>query len=177
MASVREMLWFSCVHESRKPTFHGKAVLPISGGRKARLSLEVKWSEVAQLCPTLCNPMDCSLPYSSIHGVFQARVLEWVAISFSRGSSQPRDQTWVSRIVVRCFTIWATREVTLFQSRSKYKMIPRIKFKPYHVISGSTWQEPMNKINKIPWICNMHLLYLLKSIFFGVEMCISISKE
>ena len=44
-------------------------------------------SEVAQLCPTLCNPMDCSLPGFSVHGIFQARVLEWVAISFSRGSS------------------------------------------------------------------------------------------
>ena len=49
------------------------------------------WSEVAQSCPTLCNPMDCSLPCSSIHGIFQARVLEWVAIFFSRGSSQPKD--------------------------------------------------------------------------------------
>ena len=43
--------------------------------------------EVAQLCPTLCDPMDCSLPHSFVHGIFQARVLEWVAISFSRGSS------------------------------------------------------------------------------------------
>ena len=48
-------------------------------------------SEVAQSCPTLCDPMDCSPPGSSVHGIFQARVLEWVAISFSRGSSQPRD--------------------------------------------------------------------------------------
>ena len=62
-------------------------------------------SEVAQLCPTLCDPLDCSLPHSSIHGIFQARVLEWVAISFSRGSSQPRDRTWVSRIVGRRFII------------------------------------------------------------------------
>ena len=44
---------------------------------------EVKWSEVAQLCPTLCDPMDCSLPGSSVPGIFQARMLEWVAISFS----------------------------------------------------------------------------------------------
>ena len=43
--------------------------------------------KVAQSCPTLCDPMDCSLPHSSVHGIFQARVLEWVAISFSRGSS------------------------------------------------------------------------------------------
>ena len=44
-------------------------------------------SEVAQSCPTLCDPVDCSLPGSSVHGILQARVLEWVAISFSRGSS------------------------------------------------------------------------------------------
>ena len=44
-----------------------------------------KESEVAQSCPTLCNPMDCSLPGSSVHGIFQARVLEWVAISLSKG--------------------------------------------------------------------------------------------
>ena len=50
-----------------------------------------KESEVAQLCLTLCDSMDCSLPGSSIHGIFQARVLEWVAISFSRGSFRPRD--------------------------------------------------------------------------------------
>ena len=60
----------------------------------------------------LCYTMDCSLPGSSVHGIFQARILEWVAISFSRGSSWPRDQTWVSLIVGRCFTVWATREAT-----------------------------------------------------------------
>ena len=59
--------------------------------------------------------MDCSLPHSSVRGIFQARVLEWGAISFSRGSSRPRDWTQVSRIVGRRFTIWATREVIVIQ--------------------------------------------------------------
>ena len=68
-------------------------------------------TEVAQLCPTLRNPMDCSPPDSSVHGIFQAWILEWVTISFSRGSSWPRDRTRVSRIVGRCFTVWATKEV------------------------------------------------------------------
>ena len=68
-------------------------------------------SEATQSCLTLCDPMDCSLPGSFIHGIFQARVLEWVAISFSRGSSWPRDWTQVSLIESRCFTVWATREV------------------------------------------------------------------
>ena len=51
---------------------------------------------VIQSCPTLCKPMDCNLPGSSIYGILQARILEWFAIPFSRGSSRPRDQTWVS---------------------------------------------------------------------------------
>ena len=52
----------------------------------------------AKLCPTFCDPVDCSLPGSSVHGISQARILGWVAISFSRGSSRPRDRTCVSCI-------------------------------------------------------------------------------
>ena len=65
---------------------------------------------VAQSCPTVCNPMACSLPVSSVQGIFQARILQWVAISFSRESFWPRDQTWVSCIPGRFFIVWATRE-------------------------------------------------------------------
>ena len=65
---------------------------------------------VAQSCPTLCNPMDCSPTDSSVHGILQARMLEWVAIPFSRGSSKPKDRTLVSCIAGRSFTIWTTRE-------------------------------------------------------------------
>ena len=57
-----------------------------------------------------CDPMNCSLPGSSVHRISQAKLLEWVAISFSRGSYWPRDRTWVSCIAGRRFTIWATRE-------------------------------------------------------------------
>ena len=67
-----------------------------------------QWEEekvkAAQSCPTLCDPMDYT-----VHGIFQARIL-WVAFPFSRGSSQPRDQTHVSLIAGRFFTSWATRE-------------------------------------------------------------------
>ena len=62
-------------------------------------------------CPTLCDPMNCSPPGSSAHGILQARILKWVAIPFSRGPSHPRDWTWVSCIVGRRFTIWVTRDV------------------------------------------------------------------
>ena len=63
---------------------------------KNSVSLSVQFSSVDQLCPTLCDPMDYSLPGSSICGILQARILDWVAISFSRRSSQPRDWTRVS---------------------------------------------------------------------------------
>ena len=64
---------------------------------------------VAQLCLCPCDPVDCSLPGSSVHGISQARILEWVAIPFSRESSWPRDWTQVFCIAGRLFTIWATR--------------------------------------------------------------------
>ena len=60
-------------------------------------------------CVWLCDPMDCNPPGSSVRGILQARILEWVAIPFSRGSSWPRDQTWVSCTVGRFFTLWATK--------------------------------------------------------------------
>ena len=58
---------------------------------------------VTQLCLTSCNPMDGNLPGSSVHGILQVRILEWVAIPFSRGSSRPRDRIQVSRTVGRFF--------------------------------------------------------------------------
>ena len=65
------------------------------------------WGEVKviQSCPTLCNPMDYT-----VYGILQARILEWVAFPFSRGSSQPRDRIQVSHIAGRFFTSWATRK-------------------------------------------------------------------
>ena len=71
-----------------------------------------------QSCPTLRNPIDGSSPGFPVPRILQARTLEWVAISFSRGSSWPRDQTWVSCLVGRSFTIWVTRKAP------KYHMLP-----------------------------------------------------
>ena len=63
---------------------------------------------VAQLHLTLWDPMDCSLPSSSVHEILQARILHWAAIPFSKGSSWPRNQTHISHTEGRFFTIWAT---------------------------------------------------------------------
>ena len=73
---------------------------------------------VMQSCPALCDPMDCSLTGFSVHGILQARILQWVAISFSRGSSQPRDRIWVSCIAGRFFTIWATEKPLVFYKKA-----------------------------------------------------------
>ena len=83
---------------------------------------------VAQLCPTLCDPMDCSPPGSSVHGILQARILEWVAISSSRESSQPRDWIWVSCIADGFFTFWATREVQGHHEFNGKKMVDVSQF-------------------------------------------------
>ena len=102
---------------------------------------EVKWSEVAQSCPTLCDPVDCSPPDSSVHGILQGRTLEWVAISFSRRSSQPRDQTQVSCIAGRCFNLWATREAFpntfLLFLQFSFCYLPQICHTPF--ISVAVW--------------------------------------
>ena len=79
------------------------ACLPPTYLRSGSLRREVKVKSLSRV--RLCDPMDCSLPGSSVHGVLQARILEWVAISLSRGSSRPRDHTRVSRIAGRHFTL------------------------------------------------------------------------
>ena len=79
-------------------------------GEKEKKQWKVK-AKVAHLCPTLCDPMDYT-----VHGILQARILEWVAFPFSRGSSQPRDQTQVSHIAGGFFTSWATREAQEYWS-------------------------------------------------------------
>ena len=90
----------------------GRPSSPSSPTPSPASSLGLKESEVlfAQSCHTLWDPMDCSLPGFSVHGIRQARILVWVAIPLSGGSSQPRGQTWVSWITGRFFIIWATRE-------------------------------------------------------------------
>ena len=78
--------------------------------RDCRLTPLRREVQVVQLCLTFCNPMDRSLPGTSVHGILQARILAWVAIPFSRGSSWPRDWSQVSDIVSRLSTLWAPRE-------------------------------------------------------------------
>ena len=99
---IREMSSFSLALCLRiiKSSFY-----PSTLGIKIKLSHFINYCVVAQLCPALCNPMNYSPPGSSVHGILQARILEWVAIPFSRGSSQLRDRTHVSCTASSFFTI------------------------------------------------------------------------
>ena len=112
--SNRSMFLFTNPPETRSSLADQVLLLNVvfysSHGRDAKERKKER-SEVSQLCSTLWDPMDCSLPGSSIQGIFQARILEWVAISFSRASSWPRDWTQVSCVVGRRFIVWATREI------------------------------------------------------------------
>ena len=89
-------------------------------------------SEVTQSCPTLCDPVDYSPPGSSVHGILQTRILEWVAISFSSGSSQLRDQAQVSRIAGRRFNFCATREACICRVYVYAEYIPVYAEYIYH---------------------------------------------
>ena len=112
LRSVKESFFDSIFYTTGKPVLSlvtlgpGQAVLLLAW--QATSSLWVTawfWVKVAQSCPTLYNSKD-----DTFHGILQARILEWVAFPFSRGSSQPRDQTQVSLIAGGFFTSWATRE-------------------------------------------------------------------
>ena len=90
-------------------------------------------SESESCSVVLCNPVDCSPPASSVHGILQAGILEWGVIPFSRGSSLPRDQTQVSCIVGGFFTIWATREACSFLKSAILFPLSKSCFCPSHI--------------------------------------------
>ena len=94
--------------------------------RAGSLNIE---SEVAQSCLTLCDPIDYSLPISSVHGILQARILKWVAIPFSRGYSWPRDWSRVYCIARRFFIVWVTRK----WKKNRYLMLRNLTLFQYHL--------------------------------------------
>ena len=131
----------SAQSNAQQPTYHLLTFL--SARKKKKKKGFEKKMLVAQSCPTLCNPMDRSPAGSSVQRIWQARILEWVAITFSRGSSPPRDQTQVSHIVGRFFSVWATREAHLLtflstRKRKKKKKASGVLIK-CHQISKTPW--------------------------------------
>ena len=108
----------------------------------------------AQFCPSLCDPIDCSLPGSSVHGILQTRILEWVAIPFSRGSSWPRDRSWVSYIAGRFFTIWATREAKV----EVFLEFPWLLYDPANVVISISGSSASSKPSLYIWKFSIHRL-------------------
>ena len=96
---------------------------------------------VTKSCPTFCNPMDCGLPGSSVHGILQVRTLEWVAIPFSRRSSRPRDQTQGFCIGRRILYHWATWEAHSHFTRVETEAWKHMHIQPVVVGPGLTSQS------------------------------------
>ena len=136
--------------------------------------------EVAQSCPTLCDPTDCSLPGSSVHGIFQARVLEWAAISFSRASSRPRDQTQVSCIAGRCFTLWATRaniKTYNILIRNTIKSEHKVKYTNNFLLLRNLFFHCLRMTHKqssnfINWISATRIPNAIRTALFLMFMCL-----
>ena len=109
-----------------------------------------KHSEVAQLCPTCCDPMNYT-----VHGILQARILEWVAFPFSRGSSQPRDWTQVSCTACGFFTSWATRKAHI-NTYILYKCMEYINFR---TVLQKEWREVVRENKGWPSVIRTELYF------------------
>ena len=112
--------------------------------------------KVAQSCPTLCNPMDYT-----VHGILQARILEWVAFPFSRGSSQPSDWTQVSCIAGEFFTSWATKEdlkPLYFRHLLIEKRQKPVSLLPLMLISFFCPNSHIVSLSTLPWASQVALV-------------------
>ena len=98
----------------------------------------------AQSCLIFCDPKDCSLLASSVHGILQARILEWVTTPFSRGSSWHRDWSWVSHIAGRFFTIWANREASFIWTVGSYSC-SRVDLHKINLEFGEAFSQTMKQ--------------------------------
>ena len=139
---------------------------------------------VAQSCPTLCHSMDYSLPGSSVHEILQARILEWVDISFSGGSSQPRDRTRVSCVIAsRLFTTWTTREVKVYFIVNRnmhilhwrsYSMNCTTEKKSLFRSQHSTykWNTNQHTLSWHPYLYHMKKTQYFSKYFFSLSKCI-----
>ena len=113
--------------------------------------------KVAQLCPTLCNPM-----HYTVHGILQARILEWVAFPFSRGSSQPRDRTQVSHIAGGFFTSWVTKEAYLFNGLFFRNCFPSWSGQTYQLGFMLGWR-PFMYFFFFKFVAALHTMWALGS--------------
>ena len=134
LSHYKEYIWISSNEVDEIGAYYTEWSKP---ERKTPIHYESE-SEVAQSCLTLWDSMDYSLSGSSIHGIFQARVPEWIAIFFSRGSSRPRNRTLASHIVGRRITVWATKEA-------------QERFKELLIREGKGYRDQGGAVKKKQW--------------------------
>ena len=112
---------------------------------------------VAQSRLTLCDPLNGGPPGSSVHGISQTRILEWVAISSSRGSSQPRDRSWASHTAGRLFTVWATGKANMYKDDSV--LVPlTLHYHCHYYYRGAAWAPCWSTVSRCPaqtWLLPM----------------------
>ena len=133
-------------------------IIRLSVRNKTESEVKVKG---AQLCPTLCDPTDYT-----VRGILQARILEWVTVPFSRGPSQPRDQTHVSCIAGRFLTSWATREA----QESAYKP-PYSESTPQWLLNGLLISSDQSRYhNPLTHFPNCHSQYTMCICHFSTQL-------
>ena len=134
---------------------------------------------VTKLCPALCNHMDCSPPGSSVHGIFQARILGWVAISFSMGSSQTRNQICVSCIGRQFLYLWASWEAqavsNVFQKKHQAPKYSLPKFTSFKWYASEVWESlnlgyVSSNIMSVPSCHNFHYHFNFYSVQFSCSV-------
>ena len=123
----------------------------------------VQFSSVAQSCLTLCNPMDCNPPGSSVHGISQARLLEWGATSFSRASSQPRNRSCISCIGRQILYRWVPREAPKILCKDTVK-----KAEHWRIDAFELWC--WRRLLRVRWTARRSNQYILKEISPGCSL-------
>ena len=164
--------WEDAIWGNSVPSYHG-------------LHCMFMWKSVAQSCLTLCDPMNCNPPGFSVHGILQARILESVAIPFSRGSLWPRDWAWVSCIAGRFFTVWATEKSQvytepLFEFPQSYSKFPLAIYFAYGNVSFHVTLSIHFTLSSPLPIVHMSILYVcpvnefFTTIFLDSYICVRI---
>ena len=131
----------------------------------------------AQLCSTLCEPMDCSPPISAVHGILQAGILEWIVISYFRGSSQPKNQTHVScfgrQILNQLFHLGRSQNDSIKVLYSPFNNKEKISFPPIKKQQGKVWRNGhLSKVTQlVTWTADLQTF----CIFTPVNIRVSIT--
>ena len=151
---TKQVLWKTKFKEEAQREDAGSVYI------KQRLTSNLEWCAQAQASPILCNPMHRSPPGSSAHGIFQARILEWVAISYSRGSSRPRDRTCISCTASGFFTPLPLEDQEARSIETEWELLRQ----PLIPIRGHMKQQKKSRGEENVWFQTLNGTQLLDSL-------------